>query len=331
VTPKGAAPVETPEALSGQTVFVRKSSSYYESLTALNARLKSAGKPPVTIKEAPEAFEDDDLLEMVNAGLVDATVVDDFIATFWQQVFPNLAVHPGAAVRRDGSIAVATRKDSPKLQRAINTWIKEYGLRTAFGNQTERKYLQSTAYVKRADDEAERKKFQALIQLFQTYSERYNLDYILMAAQGYQESQLDQNAKSRVGAIGVMQVMPATGKDLKVGDITQIEPNVHAGVKYIRFMEDQYFKNDQMTELNKALMTFAAYNCGPGRLSQLRKEAARRGLDQNVWFGNVERIASERIGRETVQYVSNIYKYYVAYKLAVERRDEREKQKKAVK
>jgi membrane-bound lytic murein transglycosylase MltF len=136
-----------------------------------------------------------------------------------------------------------------------------------------------------------------------------------MAAQGYQESTLDQNVKSPVGAIGIMQVMPKTGKELKTGDVTKIDPNIHAGVKYVRFMMDTYFKDDPMDRLNKGLMTFAAYNAGPGRVRQLRREAEQRGLDPNVWFGNVERVASERIGRETVTYVSNIYKYYIAYRL----------------
>ncbi len=140
-----------------------------------------------------------------------------------------------------------------------------------------------------------------------------------MAAQGYQESQLNQDAKSQVGAIGVMQVMPATGKDLAVGDITLVEPNIHAGVKYFRFMMDEFYKDEPMTDLNKGLMTLASYNAGPGRMRQLRRETAKRGLNPNVWFGNVERIVSERIGRETVQYVSNIYKYYVAYRLITER------------
>ena len=145
-----------------------------------------------------------------------------------------------------------------------------------------------------------------------------------MAAQGYQESTLDQNVKSPVGAIGVMQIMPPTGKELNVGDIAQIEPNIHAGVKYMRFMMDQYFKDEPMDNLNKALMTFASYNCGPGRMRQLRRETEKRGLDPNVWFGNVERIASERIGRETVTYVSNIYKYYIAYRLMAAQQERRE-------
>jgi transglycosylase-like protein with SLT domain len=104
----------------------------------------------------------------------------------------------------------------------------------------------------------------------------------------------------------------AMRKELNVGDITQVEANIHAGLKYFRFMIDQYFKDEPMDKLNQGLFTFAAYNAGPGRIGQLRREAEKRGLDPNVQFGNVEQIASERIGRETVTYVSNIDKHYVA-------------------
>jgi membrane-bound lytic murein transglycosylase MltF len=148
-----------------------------------------------------------------------------------------------------------------------------------------------------------------------------------MAAQGYQESGLDHGKKSQVGAIGVMQVMPATGNEMKVGDITQMEANIHAGVKYIRFMMDNYYAKEPMTQLDKGLFTFASYNAGPGRIRQLREKAAERGLDPNKWFNNVEIVAAESIGRETVQYVSNIYKYYLAYKLLSEQENQRLKAK----
>ena len=126
------------------------------------------------------------------------------------------------------------------------------------------------------------------------------MDYLLMAAQGYQESELNQNARSPVGAIIIIQIMPATGRLLRVGDITKLEPNIHAGVKYMRDVRNTYFENEPMDELNKALFTFASYNAGPGRIRGLRREAEKRGLNPNVWFGSVEQIASERIGRETV-------------------------------
>jgi membrane-bound lytic murein transglycosylase MltF len=273
----------------------------------------------VIIEAAPEALEDDDILEMVNAGLVEMTIVDDFVVEFWQKVLPDIRPQPGVAVRTGGDIAIGVRKSNPRMLQAANTFIKEYGPNTAFGNTIDRKYLESTRYVKNAAAERERQKLRELVKLFQTYGSKYSVDYLLMAAQGYQESQLDQSAKSHVGAIGVMQVMPATGKDLNVGDINLVEPNIHAGVKYFRFMMDEFYKDEPMTDLNKGLMTLASYNAGPGRMRQLRRETAKRGLDPNVWFGNVERVVSERIGRETVQYVSNIYKYYVAYRLVIDR------------
>jgi membrane-bound lytic murein transglycosylase MltF len=323
----GVAPVPDELALSGREVFIRRSSSYYESIQELNGRLAKAGKPPVIVKQAPEPLEDDDLLEMVNAGLVEMTIVDDFVAQFWQQVFTKIRVQTGAAVRRGGEIAIGVRPGNAKMLYAANVWIKEYGPRTAFGNMMERRYLANADYVKDAASEAERRKLETLRDFFRTYSDRYNVDYLLMAAQGYQESRLDQKVKSRVGAVGVMQVMPATGKELAVGDISQLEPNIHAGVKYFRFMMDRYYKDEPMDELNKGLMTFASYNAGPARIRQLRQETERRGLNPNVWFGNVERIVSERIGRETVTYVSNIYKYYVAYRLVTERKAERDRAK----
>src|SRR6185503_12988671 len=315
VTGPGAPPIATLDDLSGQDVFVRKGSLYEESLITLNEQLKARGKPAAVFVEAPAVLEDDDVLEMVNAGLVNATIVDDYLAEFWSKVFTNLKAHPGIAVRSGGSLAVAFRKDNPKLRAVVNTWLQKHGKGDGFRNVIERRYLDSLKYAKNAASDAERQKLQAVIELFKKYGAQYDLDYLLMAAQGYQESTLDQNVKSPVGAIGVMQVMPATGKELNVGDITKVDANIHAGVKYMRFMMDQYFKDEPMDDLNKELMTFASYNAGPGRLRQLRREAEKRGLNPNVWFGNVERVASERIGRETVTYVSNIYKYYIPYRL----------------
>jgi membrane-bound lytic murein transglycosylase MltF len=323
VTGPGAPAIASEDDLSGTEVFVRENSTYYQSLAALNETLKARGKPPIVIKAAPPSLEDDDLMEMVNAGLVPATVVNDYLANFWKKVFPNMTVHEDIAIRKGGTLAIAIRRNSPQLSGALNTFMDKYGLGTAFGNQIERKYLVNTSYAKSATSEEERRKFLALIQFFRKYSDQYSVDFLLMAAQGYQESQLNQQAKSEVGAIGIMQVMPATGRELNVGDITQAEANIHAGVKYMRVTQDTFFKDEPMDGLNKWLFTFAAYNAGPGRVRQLRKEAERQGLNPNVWFGNVEQIASERIGRETVTYVSNIYKYYVAYRLVLEENERR--------
>jgi membrane-bound lytic murein transglycosylase MltF len=316
VTAPGVPSVSSTDDLSGRTIFVRKDSTYHQSLIALNDALRGRGKRPVDIQTTSSALEDDDLLEMVNAGLIPATIADDYLAKFWKQVFTDLTVNADVVVRSDGDLAVPFRKGSPRLAAELNEFIERNGLDTAIGAILNKRYLQNTKYAKNATSDVERQKFAALVELFRKYGKQYDFDYLLMAAQGYQESRLDQGAKSHVGAIGIMQLMPATGKEQKVGDIRKVESNIHAGVKYMRFIRSEFFDGEEkMGDLDKALFTFAAYNAGPGRIRQLRQEAAGRGLDPNVWFGNVERVASERIGRETVTYVSNIYKYYLAYRL----------------
>jgi membrane-bound lytic murein transglycosylase MltF len=330
VTGPGAPAIASVDDLSGQSVFVRKASPYFDSLTRLNAQLTARGKAPVVIDEAPAVLEDDDILEMTNAGLAPITVVDDYLATFWRQVFTQLTVHDTVTVRTGGHLAVAMRKDNPLLRDEVNKWLRRHGKGDLFRNVIEKRYLHSVAYAKNAAADAERRKFLAVIELFRKYGAQYDLDYLLIAAQGYQESTLDHSVRSPVGAIGVMQVMPATGKELAVGDIKLLEPNVHAGVKYMRQMMDRNFKDEPMDPMNRALMTFASYNAGPGRVRQLRRETRERGLDPNVWFGNVERIASERIGRETVTYVGSIFKYYVAYRLLADQAERRQAAKAAV-
>lgn len=323
--------VRSIEDLAGKEVFAREFGGYTESLRVLNEVFKSQGKPPVIIREAPAGLEDDDLLEMVNAGLIPAVVVDDYLAVFWKKVFRKLVVHDSITLHSGGTLAIAVRKNNPHLLAALNTFMGKYGLGTAFGDRVNRDYLVNATYAKSATSATERKAFLRVVALFRKYSDRYNMDFLLMAAQGYQESRLHQYARSPVGAIGIMQIMPETGRLLKVGDITQLEPNIHAGVKFMSDLRNRNFANEPMDDLNKGLFSFAAYNAGPNRVRQLRREAEQRGLNPNVWFGNVEQIASERIGRETVTYVANIFKYYVAYRLVLEETERRQAAKAVVK
>lgn len=331
VTGPGADPIKSVEELSGREIFLRKSSSFYESLQKLNAEFKKAGKVPVKVRLAPENLETEDILEMVNAGLIQATIADNHIAEFWKKVLPKIVFYPDAAINTGGMIGWMIRKNSPLLKAELNAMLARYPKGSSVRNQLLQKYLKSTKFVKNATSKGEMVKFERTVDFFRKYGDKYELDYLLMMAQGYQESRLDHNVKSPVGAIGIMQVMPATGKALNVGDITQLEPNIHAGVKYIRLMMKQYYENEPMDSLNKGLFAFASYNAGPGRISQLRRQAAKRGLDPNKWFNNVEVIAAEKIGRETVQYVSNIYKYYLAYTMIMEQSEKREKAKQEVK
>jgi membrane-bound lytic murein transglycosylase MltF len=311
--------------LSGQEVFARKSSSYWEHLEALNAQFRNNSKALVKLRAAPEDLEDEDLLEMLNSGLVPIVFTNAYLPDLWKGIYTNIKPNPEVLLSDSDQIAWAMRKNSPRLASVVNEFAKTHKQGTVFGNTVIARYSLSNKMLKNAIEPAELKKFQETAAFFRKYSSQYNVDYLLVMAQGYQESTLDQDATSKVGAVGIMQLMPATGEQMKVGDIHQKEANIHAGVKYIRFMVDKYFANEPMDDTNKLLFAFAAYNAGPRRVHSLRQEAAKKGLDPNVWMNNVEMIAAARIGTETVTYVANIYKYYVAYKLVAVREEEKRK------
>ena len=274
--------------------------------------------PPITLTPAPEALEDEDLIEMLSAGLIPLTVVDRHKALFWKQVFPSIQVHQNIILRNEGNIGWAVRNNSPQLLALLNEFINKNRQGSKLGNTILLRYLKDARYVKNAAAQKERRKFLTMVEIFRKYGDRYDVDWLLMAAQGYQESRLNQSVRSHVGAIGVMQVMPGTGRELNVGDIKLLDPNIHAGVKYMRWMIDRYYGDEPRTQLDKALFSFASYNAGPARIARLRADTKKRGFDPNVWFGNVEYLAAEKIGSETVSYVSNIYKYYIAYRLIVD-------------
>lgn len=302
--------------LAGREIYVRPSSSYFESLQSVNSTLQSLGKKSITIHAAEEYLEDEDLLEMVNAGLIPMIVIDSHKGKFWEKIFKNVKLHPQLRLRTGGEIAWAVRKDSPQLKEVVNRYVQDHKKGTLTGNILYRRYLENTGYVQNNLNKSARKKFNQTIALFKKYANQYEFPYLLLTALAFQESGLDQAKRSQAGAIGIMQVLPATAadKNVDIKKIDNLENNIHAGTKYLNFMKERYFTDDSLDELNSDLLTIAAYNAGPARVAKLRKEAKKRGLDPNVWFNNVEVIAAREIGRETVRYVGNIYKYYVAYK-----------------
>jgi membrane-bound lytic murein transglycosylase MltF len=326
VTGPDSPTVGTVDDLAGQHIVVRRSSSYWSHLEQLNTRFAREGKAAMTLEAAPEDLADDDLLEMVNAGLIGITVVDRYAALLWSKILPDLRVHEEAVVNEGGDVGWLIRKGSPELKQEIDEFAKGHGQGTLLGNTLIKKYSGSTRFLTDARSSEATKRYAQVVDLFRKYGDQYSLDYLLMLAQGYQESKLNQGVQSPVGAVGVMQVMPATGKQLAVGDIHQLDPNIHAGVKYIRSLIDRYFASDSIDALNQTLLAFAAYNAGPGRIQRLRSEAGRQDLNPNVWRNNVELVAAKDIGAETVTYVANIYKYYVAYRLAQSEEDARQRE-----
>ena len=316
-----AAPLTRLEDFAGRRIEVRRSSSYYESLLALNDRLKARNLAPVRIDLADENLEDEDLLEMVKAGLLPAIVMDSHKAHFWKQIFPDITLQEAFPLRTGGEIAWAMRHSSPQLKKIVNAFARRHKKGTLLGNIVFKRYLKNTQWVRNALSETELAKFNAVVGLFEKYAARYDFDHLMITAQAYQESGLDHSRVSPAGAVGIMQLLPTTAASKPVGieDIRQLENNIHAGIRYLRHIHDTYLADVPMDPLNKTLFAFAAYNAGPSRVMKLRQEAARQGLDPNRWFNNVEIIAAQRVGRETVQYVGNIYKYYIAYRLAAEK------------
>ena len=324
VTGPKSPPLSSIDDLAGKTIHMRQIESYRETVNELNERFVREGRPTIRIVDLPDALEDEDKLEMLSVGLVELVAMDDWKALAWSQVLKGIKVREDLALKKDVKVGWAIRKGSPKLEAEIEEYMQKSAKSTSM--ETRRKLAIARAKKFRNNTgDAEIRRFNNTIALFQKYGSKYGFDPLMLAAQGYQESQLNQEAKSHVGAIGIMQVMPATGAELKVGDIRLAEANVHAGAKYMDQLMTKYFPDANFSESNRPLFAFASYNAGPGRIAQMRKEAAKRGLDPDKWFNNVEIVTAEKVGIETTTYVRNIYKYYVAYTLATATQAEQKK------
>ncbi len=320
VTGRDFGPVASLQDLSGKKVFVNPVTTYYGNLEKVNDSLRKQGKPPILIESADKNLLDEDLMEMVNAGILPATVTITQRAKLWASVFHNITPHPSIVIANQEDLAWAVRKNNPKFKELVDEFVKTHAAGTSFGNTLMRRYLESNQWITNPTNEEQIKRFNELANFFKTYSSQYGFDYLMVVAQGYQESMLNQSARSPGGAVGIMQVKPSTASapPISIPDIGTAENNIHAGVKLLNSIAEKYFDDPKIDPMDRLLLTFAAYNAGPNRIADIRKQAPAQGLDPNKWFGNVELLVSQKVGQTTVQYVSNIYKYYIAYKLVVE-------------
>jgi membrane-bound lytic murein transglycosylase MltF len=319
--------IETIDDLAGKTVVVPAASSHYDSLTDLNSRRRRKGKPTIEIALADPRLGTDDLLEMVQAGLLPATVADNLAMTLWANVFTDLRTSDALMIADGGEIAAAMRKGSPELKTLIDAFAETHRVGMLMPNVITQRYRDRKDWVKPALDRAPFQRLEEMQALFKRYGKDYGFDWLLLASFAFQESGFNQKARSNAGAIGVMQLLPSTAADPSVGipDIRSLENNIHAGTKYLSVLRDRYFDDAGLTPMQRALFTMAGYNAGPNRINRLRKEAAKRELDPNRWFNNVELIVAAKVGREPVRYVGNIYKYFVAYKRAMAELEARSK------
>ncbi|UJF20135.1 lytic transglycosylase F [Vibrio sp. SS-MA-C1-2] len=316
ITSSGQAPITSLEQLSGKELWVRASSSYFESLQRINQKLDKKGLAPVFIRFIDESLQDYELIEMVNLGYISGTVLDSHKANLWLNVMENIQVHDDFPLRTGGEIAWAIRKNTPQLEKEVNKYIKKAQAGTLLGNIIYKKYIDNTRWLSQALDPQKIEKLASLTEIFIHYSKEYEFDHRMMSAQGFQESGLDQSKVSHKGAIGVMQVLPSTARDKNVNikDIHRVSNNIHAGIKYMRFIKNRYFNNEKISPDDQIYFTLASYNAGPAKIRKMRNLAKRKGYDPNVWFKNVEVVTRQHVSSEPVKYVANIRRYYIIYK-----------------
>lgn len=323
VTHKDFATVTGLEDLSGKEIFIRRSSSYFTSISSFNKALIEMGKAPLKIVEADEQLETEDILELVNSGAIKMTVCDSHIAGIWSKVLPDINVHENIIFRDGAQIAWAVRKNSPALEESLNEFIKTHRKGTLLGNIYFNRYYENKEWVKDPMKGSYSRKVFQYRTIFEKYAEAYGFDWRLLLAMAFQESGLDHNKQSHAGAVGVMQIRPSTASDpnVDIDEIDCIDNNIHAAVKYLAFIRNRYFSDGDILPRDQVRLSLAAYNAGPAKILKARKKAVEMNLDPNRWFRNVELAVLRLVGQETVRYVSNINKYYVIYNHALEAED----------
>lgn len=302
--------------LAGREVYVLRNSSYAEHLRKLSDEMEERGLDAIKVVEGDSSLLSEDILELVNAGIVPITVVDNYRAELWAKVMPDLRLHEDLAVAQGNKIGWAVRKNSPQLKQELTRFFAKKGKGSLVGNMLFNEYFTNVEWIKDPDKNDD--KLEDYLPLFERYGKQYDFDPLALAAQAYQESRLNPKAKSHAGAVGLMQLLPSTAadKNVDIPNISSDENNVHAGTKYMAFLRERYFSDPVIKAVDKKALTLAAYNAGPAKVRKMRALAEKMGLDPNVWSNNVEIAAGRLVGREPVTYVNNIQKYYVAYKLS---------------
>ena len=312
--------VDSIDDLSGKALYVPRSSSYIDHLRDLNSDFVARHRAPVAIHEADPYLLSADILELINSKVIDMTVVDDYKARLWAKVLPNIVVRDDLKIYEGNRIGWAVRKNNPALHKSLNAFMWEVRRGSLLGNILFKRYFESVRWVNKPMDLDNRAKLRQYLTLFKKYGDRYSINFLALAAQAYQESGFDQSAVSDRGAIGIMQLLPSTAADpnVSIRNIRRLENNIHAGAKYLAYLRDRYYSSPKIAPSDRMALSWAAYNAGPLKVRQTRSLASKMGYDPNRWFHNVEIAANRNIGRETVRYVANIYKYYIAYTLTME-------------
>jgi membrane-bound lytic murein transglycosylase F len=300
--------------LAGRTVHVNPSTSYFEHLRTLE------GVHLVTHNQDTQS-----LLGALRRGEIDLTVADS------HQLAIELAYHDGleagARLNHNGQIAWATIPEHETLTQALNDFIRREYRGLAY-NLLRQKYFGNPRRVKRHErHRLVDHQLSPYDELIKDAARRYDFDWRLVVAQAYQESKFDPKQTSFAGARGLLQVLPRTARQVGIepASLWEPQPGIEAGTRYLKWASERF--ESSLPHSERVWFTLAAYNAGAGHVHDARKLAARRNLNPDIWFGNVEQamlLLSRREfaaearhgfvrGSEPVKYVYDIRNRYRAY------------------
>lgn len=302
--------------LSGKTVCVDR----FTQTTALdeaNQALQKSGKNAIHIYQDQLVLSDEDLLQMVNGGLIDYIWVADWRAELWKPLLPNISIHQETAVKGGSPGDVIVSKINADLAKDLLEFAASSYLEAALRDYRQKTFSHERFALKSPLTKTELNRFESMKKYFHRYGHENQLDPLFLAGLGFQESLLNQGAISSYGAVGVMQLLPNTGASMNVGNIYELEPNIHAGAKYINSLLQVMSLERTLPEAERGFFAVAAYNSGANNVRKARELAVKLGLDPNKWFLNVEMASAQLLGLETFLYVRNVYKYYVTYDVLV--------------
>ncbi len=321
----GSPPIGAPEDLSGKEVHVRRSSTYFGTLTALNGKLAAAGKAKVEIRIVPEDQETDTILEGVSRGSIVYTVADDLLANIHTAYWDNLVVGPPISAERD--VAWAVRPGDTRLRNVVDQVFRELRRKPDF-NVLRKKYFEADRSLRKERNDrfyaSETGTLSPYDPLVRKYAEQHGFDWRLVAAQIYQESHFDPKRKSWVGALGLFQIMPATARGLGIKDPTDPEQSIRGGLKYMEQLSAHY--KDVHDPIERYRFALAAYNTGFGHVDDARNLAQRDRKDVTHWRDVAPyllKLSDRRVARRTrygfcrgiepVDYVRHIDERYTGY------------------
>ena len=317
VTHKDAPAIKTLEDLSDRQIIIRPIRHHLETILKVNEQLGQKRLPPIRLVRAHTYLTAEDMLELINAGIFELSIVENHIADTWATVMPNVRISNHLLAEQRSSVAWLVRAENPMLRESLNRFLERYRKGTLHGNIYFDRYFNNIRWIKNPLAPTEQERFAAFAPLFKKYGQQYGIDWMLLVAIAFQESGLDPKVRSHAGAVGLMQVLPSTASDkrIQIQNIEDIENNIHAGTKYLALLRDTYFKDLKDFPSTQMRFSLAAYNAGPLKINRSRKAALKMGFDPNRWFQHGEFAALKYIGQEPVRFVSNVNKYYLAYTL----------------